>query len=564
MQSLAEVVNASADSVTIANHDTLEPFTAPPTNDLFIDTGYTKLFARDLISNSSGTYYFEMAAEKLPKIIDLSKLLCEVSFSVVKVVGGREYACVPYDGVSVTNSFVDSLFSKIEITINQAPAYVSPSNRYQYIQLNHLVSGVKTNQGKGMGHLSFSYPEEYPESTVTNKNPHFKARSDRICSPPPGEVGGKELYAETKLWTPVVNVDDYKVADTASTADKTKATIALALALANAKAITEKRNRAQNKFVHLAAEQVRLRNILENGSVADQQEIRGQLQVPTVYGMGVLTTGFSNSRQYLPWDSAITVTVTKESDLHLLQVGADIEGGKIATPSEGQFRVKIKNLSLFYRHYILNDSAYVQQAALYRAGKRSKIYYLKPYTNALCMQMGQQLYVQDIGFAGRRLAKLFVVFMSSERYVGSYEQASNVYEPPPALRSAELLFNGRDPLQLDASTLRSTENSAYEKLYFDYLSNTQILGRETENNTLSFDQFKRSAFVLSLNLVASGLLESERLPLLKTGIITLRLELEQPLPSAWYVYYLAYGVAQMDCAPGEIPQMSEKLQALQK
>jgi hypothetical protein len=495
MQSLAEVVNASADSVTAANNDTLEPFTAPPTNDLFIDTGYTKLFARDLINNSSGTYYFEMAAEKLPKIVDLSKLLCEVSFSVVKVVGGKEYACVPSDCVGLTNYFVDSLFSKIEITINQAPAYVSPANRYQYVQLSHLVSTERTNRGKGMGHLSFAYPEDYPEESRADRNPYFKIRAGRVCAPTPA-VDGVEKPTDAQMEDSTnmkfIDMSDFLIPTGSTEAEKAVNEVARKAAVEENASRRTRQEKAMVVTVARAAAQNLLKSKLRSSVVAEEQAVRERLTIPQVYAMGVLTTGFSNSRQYLPWDSSIVVTVVKESDVHLLQVAKIEKLDVVSIPQDGQFRVKIRNLSLFYRHYILNDSAYVQQSALYKSGKRSKIYYLKPYTNALCMQMGQQLYVQDIGFAGRRLAKLFVVFMSSERYVGNYLQASNVYEPPPALRSAELLFNGRDPLQLDASTLRSTDNSAFEKLYFDYLHNTQILGRETENNTLSFSQFKRS------------------------------------------------------------------------
>jgi hypothetical protein len=85
------------------------------------------------------------------------------------------------------------------------------------------------------------------------------------------------------------------------------------------------------------------------------------------------------------------------------------------------------------------------------------------------------------------------------------------------------------------------------------------MGIETEANTISFSQFKRSAFVVTLNLVAGGLLESDRLPLLKSGTISLRVYLEEPLKQAWYVYYLGYGVSQMSCAPGSPPKLSDTL-----
>jgi hypothetical protein len=549
MESLAEVVSGSTDSISAANTDTLQPFTAPPTNDLFIDTGYTKLFARDLISNSSGTYFFHMEAEKLPKLIDLSKLLCEVTFSVVKVVDGREVGCKPGDGVSISNYFVDSLFSKIEIIVNQAPVYTSPSNRYQYTQMQHIVSEERGNEGKGMGHLSFAYPEEFPEETLINRNPFFKARSDRVCIPPPprpknglkrNRDGANPNVPQAGAGSKRKRVIAGSTGDTGGTGDGQGGT--------GSQPQTDGGDNDDG----------------DNGTGTDtgtsQEGVQQADAAPDVYGVGILTTGFSNSRQFLPWNSDIIVNLTKEKDCHLITLGPMDTTDQIRKPREGQYKVKIKNLSLFYKHYILKDEAYAAQAKMYREGHRSKLYFLKPYANAHCMQMGQQQYTQDLGFPGRRLAKLFVVFMSSDRYIGSMVKASNVYEQPPNMRSVELLFNGRDPLQLDASSLRSVDNSLLPKLYFDYLHNTQIIGMETANNTLSFGQFTRSAFVLSLNLVANGLLESDRLPLLKSGSITLRLNLTVPLREAWYVYYLGYGVEQMACAPGEPPQLSENLE----
>jgi hypothetical protein len=194
-----------------------------------------------------------------------------------------------------------------------------------------------------------------------------------------------------------------------------------------------------------AAHQRRREQEEEAFARSSQQPTPPHRLAPDVYALGVLTTGFSNARQFLPWDSDIIVNLTKEKDFHLIHVGATHASDIVATPRPDTYQVRIKNLSLFYRHYVLNDEAYKRQKESYAKGQRSKLYFLRPYANAHCMQLGQQLYHQDLGFPGRHLAKLFVVFMSSERYVGSYVKASNVYKPPPSHAECGITFKRTRP-----------------------------------------------------------------------------------------------------------------------
>lgn len=497
METLAEVFNSGADSVTAANQDVLDPFTSPATNDMFIGAGYSQLFSRDLITNSSGTYFFMMEASKMPKVIDLRNLACEVTFQVVKVVDGKEYGVVSTDGVSVTNHLVDSLFSNIEIIVNSAPIYKSPSYRYHYVQLTHLL-GESAVKNTGSAYLAMSDPETRPTQTLRAYNTYFGSRSDRICATYP-----------TRVQAPEDGVPSTSV-------------------------------------------------IYESVPVAELD--RKTIAPKNVYATGVLSHGFSNCRQFLPWNSEIIVNVTKQEDCHLLHVGKINQSDTVADPSPGEFRLKIVNLSLSYRHYILNDYWYKKHMDLYNSGERCKIYFMKPYTNHQCIQVGEQLFFRDIGFPGRRLAKMFVVFMSSNRFVGSLKTASNSYQQLPQLRNCQLLLSGREPLQMDAGVVRSTDNSLMEKLYFDLLHNNQVFSRETQNNTLTFQHFKNDAFILSLNLVANGLLESDKLPLLMSGPITLKVELKSPLSEAWYVYYVGHAISLMEAAPGLPPQLSEKLE----
>lgn len=286
---------------------------------------------------------------------------------------------------------------------------------------------------------------------------------------------------------------------------------------------------------------------------------RTLIKVRDVYVTGNLTTEFNTAKYFLPWNSEIVVTLTKEKDVNLIHVGKTTHGDSGAVPKPGEYRVIIKKLGLTVRNFVLNDSWYKKHLDCYNKGMTTKIFYLRPYTNALCIQSGEQAFRHELGFPGRKLCKMFVVFMSSKRFIGDYSKASNCFTPPPNLRSCQLKLGGQDPIQMDGGLVRSPSNSLYEKLYFDYLHNAQVFDKEMSSNTLTFAHFKSSAFILSLNFVANGTLESTKLPLLKCGTVTLDLEMDAPLTEAWYVFYMGLGLSLMEVAPGMPPKISETM-----
>lgn len=269
--------------------------------------------------------------------------------------------------------------------------------------------------------------------------------------------------------------------------------------------------------------------------------------------MGPLTYGFNTTKQFLPWNCSLQIRLDKESDEHILHV-------RSASTEEAQkFKVKIHNVGLFLRYYLINDELYKKFKAIYQTGMRSKMYFFKPYTHSNLMEIGTRHFSKDIGFRGRKLVKLFVVFLNQQRHNGNREYCSSVYMQPPKLLTASIKQGDRDPLQLAPNMLRTPSTSLLQKLYFDLLMNTQVLGVETKRNTVSFDKFKRSAFVMSLNCVAGGTLQSDQLPLIRQGPIHLDLLLKEPLKEALYVYYLGYTVSVLSVAPGQPALLSDEL-----
>ena len=95
METFAQVASTGTDSVKIQDHEILSPFVEPSTAKTFVDCGFTRLYSRDALSNSTGSFFFEYERELLPKVHDLSTLICEVTTSIVRVEGNEERPVEP-------------------------------------------------------------------------------------------------------------------------------------------------------------------------------------------------------------------------------------------------------------------------------------------------------------------------------------------------------------------------------------------------------------------------------------------------------------------------------------
>ena len=547
METFAQVASTGTDSVKIQDHEILSPFVEPSTAKTFVDCGFTRLYSRDALSNSTGSFFFEYERELLPKVHDLSTLICEVTTSIVRVEGNEERPVELADNVSVTNNFVDSLWSKIHMTINNAEAYSSPANRYHYVQLSRLLGHQEPLEEKGLDLLATCQVDEDPGSTDPTLNPGFNQRAQMFVK--------RKRDSNAKYQ---IDHDAQRLKDRESLS----ADAILAAFRKNQKEHQQGKKRKKSNDGDEGESQSQLPS--ENGeeggksdseddgnSVSDFSSVSDGSK--RVYSLGTLTYGFNTTKQFLPWNCSLQIQLDKESDEHILYVRSS------STEEARKFKLKIHNVGLYLRYYLINDQLYNKFKAIYQSGIRSKMYFLKPYTHSNLMEIGTRHFSKDIGFRGRKLVKLFVVFMNQQRHNGNREYCSSVYMQPPNVLTASIKQGDRDPLQLAPNLLRSPSTSLLHKLYFDLLMNTQVLGAETKRNTISFEKFKKNAFVMSLNCVAGGTLQTDQLPLIRQGPIHLDLLLEEPLNEALYVYYLGYTVSVLSVAPGQPALLSDEL-----
>ena len=527
MESFSEVASTGTNSVKIQDNEILSPFVEPSTQDTFFNTGFTRLYSRDAISNSTGSYLFEYERELLPKVHDLSSLICEVYTSIVKVENGVELPITKEDNVSVTNNFVDSLWSRIRMSINNADAYSSPPNRYHYVQLSRLLCLDEPIDGKGFNYLSLSSKDDNPDSLEADLNPGFFDRQARF------RASVDDVNAKYQK-----DPDEERLAardSGTSPATLTEEEAFLQSSDGNAKAVLGKQQKS--------AEEEVMDDISRRTSRVNRR----------VYGLGTLTYGFMTCKQFLPFNSSLQIQLDRESDEYLLHAISN------SSSEAKKYKIKIHNVGLYLKYYLLKDDIYKHLKSKYESGLRTKMFFFKPYTHATLMEVGTRHFSKDIGFRGRQLCKLFVVFMKPQRYNGNREYCSGIYKQPPKLQTASLRQGDRDPLQLAPNMLRTPATSLLEKLYFDFLVNLQVLGAETERNTISFEKFKSTAFVMSMNCVASGTLQSDKLPLLREGPIHLDILLEEPLSKPMYVFYLGYTVSTLSVAPGQPCLISDEL-----
>ena len=627
METFSQVVSTGTESTEFEERDILAPFIEPVESRTFWDTGYTRLYSRDALSNSTGSYFFEYERELMPKVHDLSCLICEVTSCIVKMEGGREVPVTKADNVSVTNNYVDSLWNRIQMNINNSEAYASPANRYHYVQLSRLLGHEQPLEGKGLDMLALNQAEEHPGNTNVSVNLGFTRRANQFVhlkrdnndryqrdydaerlknrSTPKSRVMAEFLAKEAERRKSASGAKKRKNRDQI-----------LGVAQGIAKGIKRRRidgggsevvstgnapstggdggqtvsetggaQEGDREEVEVEEEEEEDKGSEDGGgggldlggevtptddyssygddlSVGDDPDSSGDeedddptlREVPKrVYHIGTLTYGFNTTKQFLPWNCSLQIQLDKESDEHLLHVRSD------STYEAKKYKIKILHVGLYLRYYIIHDRLYAHFKNVYASGMRSKMYFFKPYTHSNLMEVGTRHFSKDIGFRGRKLVKLFVVFMNQQRHNGNREYCSGVYMQPPELLTATLKQADRDPLQLAPALMRTPSTSLLQKLYFDYLVNTQVFGAETPRNTISFEKFKTNAFVMTLNCVASGTLQTDQLPLIKQGPVHLDLLLREPLKEALYVFYMGYTVSVLSVAPGQPVLLSDEL-----
>lgn len=180
MEAFSKVASTGTDSVKIEEHETLSPFVEPSESKTFVECGFTRLYSRDALSNSTGSYFFEYEREMLPKVHDLSCLICELTTCIVKVEDGEEKPVTKADNVSVTNNYVDAMWNRIQMNINNSEAYASPANRYHYVQLSRLLGHDEPLEGKGLDFLAFNQQDEFPGNTDLSINKGFTRRAQQF------------------------------------------------------------------------------------------------------------------------------------------------------------------------------------------------------------------------------------------------------------------------------------------------------------------------------------------------------------------------------------------------
>lgn len=541
MEALAELCSTGTDALRLQRNAVLSPFYEPTFNDDFTSTGFTRLYSKDATSNSTGSYYFHYDAELLPKVHDLSKLYCKVESSLVKIINGKEVAVLPRDKVMITNNYLDALWKNISVTINNSEAYESCPDRYHYVQIAKLINDELPDNSRGLSYLAMANHDEEAGSHTVNmsgvdRSNAFLAEDvepEQVLFHVPEEADADQERRDARN---ARNREGLVEQDTDLQPTLTPAEKAAAKKAADA----AKEKAEQEKKRRLEADK--------------DYDNRSHLPIPRVWTIGTLTYGLMTAKKNLPWDCSITIRLDKQSDEYLIHC----QGTKTAAEAE-QYHIKIHSVKLFYRFFYIKDGLYSMFKNMYSQGKTSKLFFLKPYTHSSLIEVGTRCFSRDIGFPKRSLVKLFVVFLNPQRYHGDREYASNVYRQPPKLRRVRITQANTNAVNLEPFSDETRDDALLQKLYFDLLLNVQVLGMENSSNSLTFAQFKKSAFIVSINCVGNGMLQSDSLPLVRQGPIHLNVELREPLETPQYVFYLGYTICKMAVSPRAPVLLSDEL-----
>ena len=190
------------------------------------------------------------------------------------------------------------------------------------------------------------------------------------------------------------------------------------------------------------------------------------------------------------------------------------------------YHVEIEHCSLFLHRLQISDKLYSQHKA--KLSKQVARYYsYVPQSSFMNVSPGVLDFTSQALFPPSVMpVKLFLVFFKNSTLQGSYTENVQCYHRPPNLKSISIDLDGQ-PL----STFRNAYFQDLDKaaLDFFYLSLFQTLQTEWSNfgPPVTREKFLSDFFVCSWSTTTSGV-ERQRLPLVRTGTLTLRVQFKTP------------------------------------
>ena len=253
--------------------------------------------------------------------------------------------------------------------------------------------------------------------------------------------------------------------------------------------------------------------------------------VPVIDLISVLTHQLGSNYRLFPNKLSFKFVLNKAEDSQLLLTGMSEEGSGYKLPSNTEYRVNIKNLSLFLKRVTLKDDLMLKVQKSLDAGKLLKYYWYRPVSRFIPIRQGTTRFMSEPLFdASTKLSKIILMFFTPDRLRGNVTKSMQYYYRPRNLESVSLYIDGRP-----VHTLNSfhAHRNPFTEDFFHYtrlFTSMESYYTNDVNGAFSFNAFTAEKYLLCYSLSVSGISARDCFPLLQNGELKVSVEFSPDCP----------------------------------
>ena len=204
------------------------------------------------------------------------------------------------------------------------------------------------------------------------------------------------------------------------------------------------------------------------------------------------------------------------------------------TEKEYTFKVKIVSISLLVKRITISNNLVKKHRQMFDSGNVARYYFYRSISSWFSVPQGQSQFRSARLFSASSLpAKLFFCFFTQERLQGKYDLNIQKYQKPNHLVSVNLTLDNRT---VDAFSSIYSEKLDDGLDNFLYTRLFQVMGNYYSNSgpPISRSQFLNDFFVIYFDLSTNMESLENALPLIKSGDLKLSLEFSKTTETTYH------------------------------
>jgi hypothetical protein len=168
------------------------------------------------------------------------------------------------------------------------------------------------------------------------------------------------------------------------------------------------------------------------------------------------------------------------------------------------------------------------------AGKPSIYEFYRSDVKYINIPQGIQTFYSTDLFSSTSLpAKAFMVFFEEERLNGNFLKSLQKYERPNNLTYCDLELDQRPVNNFGTYTSKTYDKGLGTFQFLNLYNTSQAYYNNTNGPSITFDEWKKNAFILTYDFTTTGFIAQEAYPLIKTGSVRLHMEFSEATTSSY-------------------------------